>query len=168
MHFELTFIAIANQGSVRPRWVAQREHLDRHKRLMLSESQDLTADERRVLRDLTDQLAGEALPASKRCCPECDRPFALVTVSGVELDCCSKCRGIWFDPGELQAFSHQEKEIPSDDKAHRPSRFRCPDCGVAMVEYTFVNPHTLLVDRCPHGHGVYLEDRELERVFEIV
>ncbi len=37
-----------------------------------------------------------------------------------------------------------------------------------MTEFVFANPNTLLVDRCPCGRGVYLEDRELERVFEIV
>ena len=166
MHFGLTFIAIANQPVAGDHWQAQTESLDRHRRLVLSES-DLTADERRLLHELSEQLASEELPESARRCPECDRPFALAAVSGVELDCCGKCRGIWFDPGELQLFSHQEKEIPSDDKAHRKSRFRCPDCGALMVEYTFLNPHNLLVDRCPQGHGVYLEDRELERVFEI-
>ena len=168
MHFGLTFIAVANQPATGDRWKGQRENLDRHQRLMLTEGDELTADERRLLRELAEQLAADGLPKSQRRCPECNRPFALVAVSGVELDCCARCRGIWFDPGELQVFSHQEKEIPSDDKAHRPSRFRCPDCGVTMIEYTFVNPHTLLVDRCPAGHGVYLEDRELERVFEIV
>ena len=168
MHFGLTFVAIANQRDAGERWTQQRESLERHKRLTLSHSDHLTYDERRLLKELAEQVSSGELQESRRCCPECYRPFVLATVSGIELDCCPKCRGIWFDPGELQAFSHQEKEIPSDDKAHRPSRFRCPDCDAEMVEYTFVNPHSLMVDRCPNGHGVYLEDRELERVFEIV
>jgi len=36
-----------------------------------------------------------------------------------------------------------------------------------MTEYVFLRPFNLLVDRCAAGHGVYLEERELERVFKI-
>ena len=168
MHFGLTFIAAANQRATADDWKRQLESLDRHQRLMLSPSDLLTSEERQVLQDLAAQLASGKLPTSNRRCPECERSLARVTLLGVELDCCASCHGIWFDPGELQLFSGQDKEIPSDDKTHRASRFGCPDCGAWMIEYTFLNPKSLLVDRCPNGHGVYLEERELERVFEIV
>ena len=166
----LTFIAIANKRPSGSDWEERQrgERLDRHQRLVLSAGGELTYDERRLLRDLNASLANGELPTSPRNCPECANPFALAKIQGVELDCCPKCRGMWFDPGELQVFSGQPKEIPSEDKVSRASRFHCPDCGALMTEFAFVNPHSLLVDRCPNGHGVYLEDGELERVFEIL
>ena len=165
----LTFIAVARKQP--DDWNEDRQRRDRlarHRQLVLSPEEHLTDDERHILNQLTEQLTSGELPDSTRHCPECQRRFALANVAGIELDCCRFCRGIWFDPGELQLFSGESKEIPSDDKTSRPSRFRCPDCQTQMVEYVFINPHSLLVNRCPRGHGVYLEDRELERVFEIV
>ena len=165
----LTFIAVARkQPDDRSEDRQRQERLARHRQLVLSPADYLTDDEQRTLNQLAEQLSSGELSDSTRKCPECQRPFALANVADMELDCCRFCRGIWFDPGELQAFSGESREIPSDDKTSRPSRFRCPDCQTQMVEYVFVNPHSLLVDRCPNGHGVYLEDRELERVFEII
>jgi Zn-finger nucleic acid-binding protein len=34
-------------------------------------------------------------------CPKCGNELAHFSMSGVELDRCTKCGGIWFDPGEL-------------------------------------------------------------------
>ncbi len=170
--FGLTFLALADSAAAEKCWkeedAARKARLDRQERLFFPHPDVLSEEERDILRDIQEQLAQEKPTESEKACPECRRPFIIVTVHGVDIDCCRFCRGIWFDPGELQYFSHQAKEIPSDDKAHRPSRYLCPVCGTRMVEFVFVNPQTLLVDRCPNGHGVYLEDRELERVFEIV
>ncbi len=170
--FGLTFIALADSAAASKSWreeeQARNARLDRQERLQFPHVDKLTEEERNILRDIDKQLHQADPVASEKNCPECERPFILVTVRGVVIDSCRFCRGIWFDPGELQFFSHQAKEIPSDNLAHREARFRCPVCQTRMTEFVFVNPHTLLVDRCPNGHGVYLQDRELERVFEIV
>jgi hypothetical protein len=34
-------------------------------------------------------------------CPKCGSELSHFAMSGVELDRCTKCGGIWFDPGEL-------------------------------------------------------------------
>lgn len=167
----LTFIAAASKSDSARRWEAEerarRIRLDRYHRLTLLEHENLTSAERAVLVSIARQLEDPNLSESSKDCPECGRPFLLVNVKNLEIDCCRFCHGIWFDPGELQMLSHLTKEIPSDHLKHRQSRYRCPVCQTEMVEYVFINPRNLLVDRCPNGHGVYLEDRELERVFEI-
>jgi Zn-finger nucleic acid-binding protein len=170
----LTFIAAANSTVSQQFWrddeESRKARLDRHRRLIHSaQSQEhLTSEERELLDSIKKQLADEHPVESARCCPECDRPFVIVSVAGEEIDCCRFCRSIWFDPGELRHLSGTAKEIPSDDLSHRESRYNCPVCGTRMTEYVFYNPYNLLVDRCPRGHGIYLEDRELERVFAIV
>jgi len=128
----------------------------------------LSDEQRQLLESIDGQLGAEVPIVSDRQCPECNRPFGIVTVRGVEIDCCRFCRSIWFDPGELQGLSRQSRDVPSGPYQHRGSRYRCPVCREEMTEHVFLNPFNLLVDQCPRGHGVYLEDRELERVFEIV
>ncbi len=167
----LTFIALANSPVSRRRWRdeerARKAGVDRHKLLTLALKSELSAEERNTLLEIENQLAAESPTTSSRDCPECRRPFVVVYVCSVAIDCCRSCRGIWFDAGELQAFSGQAKEIPADNLANRPSRFDCPICQARMIEFVFVNPGSLLVDRCPTGHGVFLEEKELERVFEL-
>jgi hypothetical protein len=34
-------------------------------------------------------------------CPVCNIPLNMMDRSGVEIDYCSKCRGVWLDRGEL-------------------------------------------------------------------
>ncbi len=171
MHFGLTFIASAAGGNAHKRWREEartrKERLDRHQRLSWIADDNLTSDERAVLKSIEEQLAGNEPGASARACPECKQPFEVVAVRDVEIDCCRGCRSIWFDPGELTALAGVKKEVPQPDLATRSSRYACPDCNEPMVEYALFDPLNLLVDRCPAGHGVYLEDRELERVFEI-
>ena len=170
--FGLTFLALADSAAAQKCWREEEEarnaRLDREERLLFPKVDKLTHEEREILQDIDRQLALPDPVVSEKNCPECSRPFTIVTVQGMDIDCCHFCRSIWFHPGELQLFSHQSKEIPSDNLTHRDSRYLCPVCQTRMIEFVFVNPHTLLVDRCPDGHGVYLEDHELERVFELV
>lgn len=162
----LTFIAMSQHKATQRRW--QEEATARQsRRPRLTQEDTLSAEERNTLDAITEQLKLATLRESKRKCLECGRPFNLVHVGGIELDCCPFCRSMWFDPSENRNFSSQSKEIPSDHLASRRSKYSCPDCHAQLTEYVFLNPNTLLVDRCPNNHGVYLEDRELERVFEI-
>lgn len=166
------FIGYALTPDAKKRWKEEerklKKRLDRHKRIVLAGNEPLADDDQKTLQQIDDQLKQSNLPKSSKDCPECGRSLEIVTVAGIQLDCCRFCRGTWFDPGELQFFSGQSKEIPSDHLQHRASRYQCPVCQTKMTEYVFANPSNLLVDRCPNGHGVYLEDRELQRVFEIV
>lgn len=176
MNFGLTFMSVAAAGGAQRRWAedarARRERLDRHQRLTLPQEDSLTAAERSVLNNIAQQLKSDEPRESKRHCPECDRPFQLLDVGAstgdtIEIDSCPFCRGIWFDAGELATLAGLKSESPEPDKATRPSRYPCPECQAPMTEFALFHPLNLLVDRCPAGHGVYLEDRELERVFEV-
>lgn len=168
----LTFIAVAHSmASHRLALADDRERAERMERfrgLVTSHREEITNANRETLVDINRQLHQQEPAPSSKTCPECRRLFTIVTVRGIEIDCCRWCRGIWFDPGELQVFSNQSKEIPADDRPNRTSRYDCPVCQTRMTEYVFLEPFGLLVDRCPKGHGVYLEDRELEWLLGIV
>jgi len=119
-----------------------------------------------ILADLEKQLSQDPMPESSRTCPECKKKMSLITIGEVELDYCISCSGVWFDPGELKDLTGEDKDIPSDNLKFRPSKYTCPDCNTRMNEFVFKQPSNLLVDRCPFGHGVYLEKGEFERALD--
>ncbi|MCA9265484.1 MAG: zf-TFIIB domain-containing protein [Planctomycetales bacterium] len=170
----LSFISHGLSAGSRDRWEHERL-LERHKRsiergkaMKLRVHEELTDHERAVLRDLYEQLENAEPNSESKSCPECSRPMATIDCQGILIDVCPRCRGCWFDPGELQMFTGLDKEVPGDDLVSRKGHNCCAVCGRRMTEYVFLNPFNLLVDRCSAGHGVYLEDRELERIFEII
>lgn len=114
-----------------------------------------------------DQVTMAALPASGKECPECERKFAVLSLAGMQADCCPFCRSIWFDAGELAKLAGLSQDVPSSTLASRASKYRCPVCRKPMEEYLFQQPHNLLVDRCAE-HGVYLESGELKRLASIL
>ncbi|MBN2212190.1 MAG: zf-TFIIB domain-containing protein [Sedimentisphaerales bacterium] len=148
----------------------QRERIRRmiHARLHRTEpASKLAAEEQAVLDRIDAQLTEGNRVLSEKNCPECGRRAVVVMVDDVLVDCCPSCQGIWFDPGELKTLMHTDKDIPSDDLKHRESRHTCPVCRTRMTEYVYLRPHNLLVDRCPKGHGVYLEAKEIQRALAL-
>jgi Zn-finger nucleic acid-binding protein len=141
---------------------SQRNHMRR-----LHGRRDLSEQERAMLADIDRQVAEPQPRLSTRACVECGKPCRLVTVGTTTVDYCPACRGCWFDPGELSHLTRTGTDVPSQHVDHRPSRFACPVCGLKMWEHIFLKPHNLLVDRCPKGHGVYLEEGELKRALEL-
>lgn len=66
-------------------------------------------------------------------CPICNIPLTLSERQGVEIDYCSKCRGVWLDRGELDKIierstlempsrSYQERQDDRHDK-HRDDHY---------------------------------------------
>lgn len=60
-------------------------------------------------------------------CPRCDAPLSPVHRSGIEIDHCARCRGVWLDRGELEklidrdrAFGDEEED--DDDRNRNPGR----------------------------------------------
>jgi len=47
-------------------------------------------------------------------CPICNIPLIIAERQGVEIDYCSKCRGVWLDRGELdKIIERSTSEMPS-------------------------------------------------------
>jgi uncharacterized protein len=56
--------------------------------------------ERRAELDRQEKAAATAATAIK--CPRCGTPLAERQFQTVKLDACPKCKGVWFDAGELE------------------------------------------------------------------
>ena len=137
-------------------------------RLRLAErAKHLSEHDKSILHTIEEQVHNPRTHISDRLCPVCERPFFEVQVDGKELDYCSHCCSCWLYPTELKFFTHLEKDIPSEECPSRKSDYRCPICHEIMREYTFMTPHVIFVDRCDHGHGLFLEDHALDHVLEV-
>lgn len=123
--------------------------------------------------------------AGERLCPHCREALERLQVSvgtGIELDRCARCMGIFFDPGELssvlsQADTQREHvdrqrlraltELAASESA-RPVRYvPCPDCGNLMNRTVYGRRSGVVVDRC-RDHGTWLDGGELKRLVEWV
>lgn len=60
-------------------------------------------------------------------CPNCDRELVMTDRSGVEIDYCPGCRGVWLDRGELDKIiersgqytpSSSQKNYKDDKRDH--------------------------------------------------
>jgi Zn-finger nucleic acid-binding protein len=93
--------------------------------------------------------------------------------SGLEIDICPSCYGMWFDPAELAQF-FQSTELKRKfflSEACQPLEAVgytlqvrppiCPRCKKAMDEKLFGD---VSIDICNSCQGIWLDDGELQRI----
>ena len=49
-------------------------------------------------------------------CPVCNVDLLLAERHGIEIDYCSKCRGIWLDRGELNNSTNEREGFNENEK----------------------------------------------------
>ncbi len=54
-------------------------------------------------------------------CPVDNETLIMTERSGVEIDCCPKCRGVWLDRGELDKIIDHSKPAAAPIQAAAPS-----------------------------------------------
>ncbi|WP_085371798.1 TFIIB-type zinc ribbon-containing protein [Magnetospirillum sp. ME-1] len=55
-------------------------------------------------------------------CPNCNVGMSNIQRSGVEIDICPQCRGVWLDRGELEKLLEPVREYVSDEASVHPAR----------------------------------------------
>lgn len=109
-------------------------------------------------------------------CPACVK-FAMTPrldeQSGLEIDTCPECAGMWFDGDELARFlkgGTLKKEFlrEADAEPLQSVGFtidtrarRCPRCRTALEERLFAD---ITIDVCAACKGLFLDDGELRRI----
>jgi Zn-finger nucleic acid-binding protein len=72
-----------------------------------------------VLPPLSKQRRTKVAPAMHRACPQCSIELDAESVDDVVIDICSRCGGVWLDPGEYQAARRRSirlrfaRDVPS-------------------------------------------------------
>ena len=120
--------------------------------------------------------------ASRRQCPDCRIPLQTIRLStdgAFAIERCPTCFGLFFDPGELQAFlaasvspafqiSTEEIININRERADRDRQVRyipCPECGILMNRVNFGYRSGVVMDQC-RKHGVWLDNGELTHLME--
>ena len=109
-------------------------------------------------------------------CPACKKVHLKAhqdPATGLEIDVCSKCWGLWFDANELSEFfksGHLKRRFFLEEDA-QPSQFvgftistrarKCPRCHKPMTEKLFAD---VSIDICQECQGLWLDDGELQRI----
>lgn len=105
-------------------------------------------------------------------CPACKSPLIVVEYHDIELDFCPKCKGFWFDAGEIELLPQLLKfqaELP-DFSQFKPmttpeKKRRCPRCFKKMDKISLSQEPHLILDRCPQGDGLWFDAGELGTFF---
>ncbi|QRN96295.1 zf-TFIIB domain-containing protein [Archangium violaceum] len=94
---------------------------------------------------------------SSKICPGCEVAMVPFLAKGVEIDCCPKCGGLWFDFGELTRVAGRKAEL--ELMGGHTSR-RCAFCRISMEPALL--PGAIPVEACTACRGIYLDEDELE------
>lgn len=107
-------------------------------------------------------------------CPKCNVPLRQTDPGEhgfVVLDTCEKCKGSWFDAGELNRLDdsvwtnveeHAYHEVEGDHQS-----VACPKCDVPLTPLSPKDAEELIVDRCPSCDGFWLDAGELDRIADL-
>lgn len=97
-------------------------------------------------------------------CPACIEQLIAVEFQNIEVDVCLMgCQGVWLDVGELtylQANLQEEAFVIAPIRDTQAPLRCCPRCSRLMQVGNLPGGGPLL-DRCPAGHGLWLDAGEL-------
>jgi uncharacterized protein len=101
-------------------------------------------------------------------CPKChdiDLLRAKSQSTGVLVDHCPQCRGMWCDRGELERMLDVIVDRLNVRPDARPSIRKCPRCLQRLRVISYRGTH-VTVDACPECAGIWLDRGELQRIRE--
>jgi Zn-finger nucleic acid-binding protein len=99
-----------------------------------------------------------------------------VLLEGITIDRCVRCKGEFYDAGEVEATTHagcSEQELSAHLEEARcseaPSQLRCSACGGKMTacEVSYLQVRFEL-DRCTECRGIWLDEDEPRKLREIL
>ena len=111
-------------------------------------------------------------------CPRCNIPLKSSIYEGVEIEACEKCNGTWLDDGEIVKIVETKEEkfdaklvretlalgFTGVPKEEQQTIVKCPKCEAGMAPINYDYSSGIILDRCPEGHGLWLDGGELEKV----
>jgi uncharacterized protein len=107
-------------------------------------------------------------------CPIEKSDMIVVEHEDIELDYCLKCKGVWFDAGEIdllisimktQGTELSKPEFQSSkDAGIVEAKRKCPICGLKMDKVWYGNKPKVLIDSCTRGDGIWFDGGELHEM----
>ena len=103
-------------------------------------------------------------------CPRCQKPALEeldLDYSGVVLDRCLQCGGVWFDGGELeQVLDLCPKKLKVPWLAKK-SELRCLHCDRRLHEFRYLTSMTV-IDMCKKCRSIWLDHGEFAAIRELL
>ncbi len=106
-------------------------------------------------------------------CPLCRTAMKEANISGVLIDECLECHGLWFDNLELARLDEIQEgdgealerllSYPRTSDSNRGS-INCPRCSAKMHSRSYYYKSDIRIDECYGCGGVWLDAGELEEV----
>jgi Zn-finger nucleic acid-binding protein len=107
-------------------------------------------------------------------CPACKNQMVALEYKQVELDYCNSCGGVWFDNTELELLMNLlnldkngliYQDLMKLQEANLPRKScRCPICNGRMKLINIGVSEGIIIDICPHGHGLWFDGGELAQL----
>lgn len=108
-------------------------------------------------------------------CPVDETTLEKHKIHSIDIEGCPRCRGLWFEKGELQDMKDIEEfdlrwmdfELWSDQNAFDAqwSSRPCPVCNKNMAAILYANTE-VTVDYCVDEHGIWLDKGEFEKIID--
>jgi len=90
-------------------------------------------------------------------------------VSGIHVDRCSSCFGLWFDSGEVERLSNPEAAEAIDigdpalgDLLNVYDRYDCPKCRVPMIRMVDPEQTHIWFEKCGSCYGSFFDAGEFK------
>ncbi|MBS2036282.1 zf-TFIIB domain-containing protein [bacterium] len=110
-------------------------------------------------------------------CPRCNIALELIEIEGEKALMCKQCEGLMLRKlDHLMGLSEQqllESEASEALFADHPQvdvtgTVACPICTQPMRRYVYSTDSGVTVDCCQSGHGIWLDDGELAKIYDYV
>lgn len=108
-------------------------------------------------------------------CLNCNTELDRKVFGDIEVDECAKCKGIWFDAGELRKakdltdenLNWMDFEIWKHEHLFKTDStdLACPHCSNALVSINYGDTD-VEVDYCPNCNGAWLDKDEFVNIIE--
>lgn len=103
-------------------------------------------------------------------CPKCESAMEAANYSGLTVQRCTGCQGLWFGPNSFQALKKDDWLSDHIDtgpakKGIKHDKIRgvnCPECDSRMKHLTDKDQPHILYEECPKGCGVYFDAGEFK------
>ena len=93
-------------------------------------------------------------------CPTCEQSLRSIQESGVPIDVCDQCHGVWLDPGELDALTQDAEFQPGTPDVDIRPDLKCPRCHQQGFKNVDTNIGTFA--RCIHCGGLFVDGTTLD------